>query len=147
MREAAHWVRAKWSAVSERRVAKLMDIPRSTLRYGCKGRGAAMLQLVRETALRHARYGHRRVTLQVEKELGRGVSRRNVQRIMQRENLQVRTRRRRKWAPRPAPATAAAQGPDERWAMDFVSDWCVGVRRQLRILTMVDCCPRETLAL
>jgi len=30
--------------------------------------------------------------------------------------------------------------------MDFVSDWSVGVRRQLWILTIVDCATREALA-
>lgn len=30
--------------------------------------------------------------------------------------------------------------------MDFVSYWCLGVRRVLRILTIVDCCTREAMA-
>jgi putative transposase len=116
------------------------------LRYRTKGRGQAMREKVRETALRHKRFGHRRVAWRLERELGRPVSRRNVQRIMQEEKLQVRTRRRRKWAPRETPAQCAAERPDTQWAMDFVSDWCVGARRQLRILTLVDCCTREALA-
>jgi putative transposase len=31
--------------------------------------------------------------------------------------------------------------------MDFMSEWCVGVKRPLRILTMVDCCTREAMAI
>lgn len=106
-----------------------------------------MREQVKEMALKHPRYGYRRVTQKLIKQLERPVNRRNVQRIMQKENLQVRTRRRRKWMVRPTVEQQQAQHVDERWAMDFVSDWCVGVRRVLRILTMVDCFTRESLAL
>jgi putative transposase len=147
-REAAEWIRARWSEISERRAAKLANIPRTTLRRRCKGRaGEAMRALVRQAAMDHPRYGHRRIAEALRKRLQRAVSRRNVQRIMQEEELQVRTRRRRKWVARTAVAQQTAQRPDERWAMDFVTDWCVGVRRQLRILALVDCCTREALAM
>ena len=39
-----------------------------------------------------------------------------------------------------------AERPDQRWAMDFVFDWCAN-RRQLKIFTLVDHFTRETLAL
>lgn len=81
------------------------------------------------------------------KQLQRSVSRRNVQRIIQRFELPVRTRRRRKWIAQPTVSQEAAKRPDELWSTDFVSDWCVGVRRVLRILTNVDCCTREAMAL
>ena len=146
-RESAQWIGQQWSQVSQRRIAKLLEIPRSTLRYQESGRGKEMRKLVREVALEHPRYGHRRVAFVLRRSLAKAISRRNVQRIMQQEHLQVRTRRRRKWVARPAIAVALPQKVDERWAMDFVSDWCVGVRRQLRVLTLVDCFTRESLAL
>ena len=105
-----------------------------------------MRRQVREVALEHPRFGHRRVALKLEEKLKRSVSRRNVQRIMQRERLQIRTRRRKKWVKREPVATREITRPDEVWAMDFVADWSVGVRRQLRILTIVDCATREALA-
>lgn len=101
---------------------------------------------VRALALEHPRYGHRRVALKLEEKLKRPVSRRNVQRIMQRERLQIRTRRRKKWAKREPRCAHEITRPDEVWAMDFVTDWSVGVRRKLRILTIVDCATREALA-
>lgn len=146
-REAAIFIREKWVRVSERRAARLVGIPRSSLRYRNKGRGDAARKLVREVALKHPRYGHRRIAQVLERELKRAVSRRNVQRIMKKEGLQVRTRRRRKWVARKVVQQQAATRPDQRWAMDFVSDWCVGVRRQLRVLALVDSCTREALAL
>jgi putative transposase len=97
--------------------------------------------------MKHPRYGHRRIATVMSKELKRPVSRRNVQRIMQKEELQIRTRRRRKWAARAAPKQQEQGRANQLWAMDFVSEWCVGVKRQLRILTIVDCATRESLAL
>lgn len=146
-REAASQIREAHPEVSERRTAKLVGIPRSSLRHKLKGRGQEMKQHVQAAALKHSRYGHRRITRVVSKQLSRPVSRRNVQRIMQELGLQVRTRRRRKWAAHAAASKEAPKKADQRWAMDFVSDWCVGVQRQLRLLTMVDCCTREALAI
>lgn len=145
-REAVAWIRSRWAEVSERRAVKLVGLPRSTWRYQKKNAGEATRKLVREAALAHPRFGHRRITQTLQKQLKRPVSRRHVQRIMQAEKLQVRTRRRQKWVARPAPPSTATQRPDERWAMDFVSEWCIGVRRSLRIFVAVDCCTRELLA-
>jgi putative transposase len=147
-REAAQTIQSKWERISERRAAKLVEIPRSTLRSKGKGkRGKQMMEQVKASALKHPRYGHRRVAHVLGKQLAKPVSRRNVQRIMQKLNLQVRTRRRRKWMAREAVGQQEPQKANECWAMDFVSDWCVGSRRVLRILTMVDCFTRESLAL
>lgn len=146
-REAAQTIQEKWKQISERRAAKLVGIPRSTLRSAENQSGKQMREQVKQAALAHPRYGHRRVAQVLSKELNKPVSRRNVQRIMQKDNLQVRTRLRRKWVARPAVVQQEPQRADERWAMDFVSDWCIGVRRVLRILTMVDCFTREPMAL
>ena len=146
-REAAKQIREIHPEISERRAAKLVCSPRSSMRHKPNGnRGKEMKQRVYAAAMKHARYGHRRIAGVLTKQLGRPVSRRNVQRIMQKLELQVRTRRRRKWAARAVASKEAPKRADERWAMDFVSDWCVGVGRQLRLLTMVDCCTREALA-
>lgn len=95
----------------------------------------------------HPRYGHRRIAEVLSREWRRPVSRRHVQRIMQTEGLQVRTRRRRKWIAQRPVSSPQPLKPDQRWAMDFVSEWCVAARRQLRIFTLVDCYTREALAL
>jgi putative transposase len=146
-REAVAQVKAKWPHVSERRVCELVGAARSSLRYVPKQAGVATRELVRATAMKHPRFGHRRITEVLSKELDRPVSRRNVQRIMKSEQLQVRTRRRRKWTARPTPKQQQYSRADQMWAMDFVSEWSVGVKRQLRILAIVDCATREALAL
>ncbi len=114
---------------------------------GAGERGKRMREQVKEVALKHPRYGHRRLTHVLAKKLAKPVSRRNVQRIMRKLNLQVRTRRRRKWLAREAVGQQEPQKANECWAMDFVSDWRLGSKRVLRILTMVDCFTRESLAL
>jgi len=145
-REAVARMKTQWPQVSERRACELLSVPRTSIQYKPKGAGEAMRLEVREVALEHPRYGHRRIALKLGEKLKRTVSRRNVQRIMQRERLQIRTRRRKKWVKREPIATRTITRPDELWAMDFVSDWSVGVRRQLRLLTIVDCATREALA-
>lgn len=145
-RESVARIQAQWPEVSERRACGLVLVPRTSVRYKPIGAGEVMRRQVRQVALEHPRFGHRRIALELEKKLGRSVSLRNVQRIMQRERLQIRTRRRRKWVKREPVATREITRPDEVWGMDFVSDWSVGVRRQLRILTIVDCATREALA-
>lgn len=106
-----------------------------------------MRESVRAAAMAHPRYGHRRIAEVLSRERNCPVSRRHVQRIMQKERLQVRTRRRRKWIVQRPASSPQPMKPDQRWAMDFVSEWCVAARRQLRIFTLVDCCTREALAL
>lgn len=147
-RETAEWIQEMHPEISQRRAAQLVQIPRSTLRAGAPRRGAALREEVREAALAHPRYGHRRLAQMLSrKREGRKVSRRHVQRIIQGLGMQVRTRRRRKWVARPAPAQTPVEKADQRWAMDFVEDWCVGAKRKVRILTVVDCCTREAIVL
>ena len=128
--------------VRDRRACKPVSVPRTSIRYKPKGAGEEVRLEVRQVALKHPRYGHRRIALQLGEKLKRAVSRRNVQR----ERLQIGTRRRRKWVKRESIATREITRPDELWAMDFVSDWSVAVLRQWRILTIVDCAIREALA-
>lgn len=145
-RETVARIQARWPEVSERRACALVQAPRTSVRYKPKGAGEEMPRQVRQTALAFPRFGHRRVCQKLREKLERPVSRRNVQRIMQEQKLQIRTRRRRKWSAREFVATREITKPDELWAMDFVSEWSVGVERQLRILTIVDCATREALA-
>jgi hypothetical protein len=60
-----------------------------------------------------------------------------TERIYQEENLSLRTRKRVKRPSHARIVQAGPAGPDEQWAMDFVSDFLIGGRR-IRILTIVD---------
>jgi putative transposase len=142
-REALAQIQTQWPQVSQRRACQLVGASRTSVRYQPKGAGQAMRQAVRQVALKHPRYGHRRVAQKLEEKLERSESHRNVQRIMQRERLQIRMRKRKPRIRRQAAPNCEIVRPDELWAMDFVSDWSLGVRRQLRMLTILNCATRE----
>ena len=77
---------------------------------------------------------------------GQAVNRKRVQRIYREEKLTVRRRGGRKRAVgtrRPIEIPLAA---NQRWSLDFVSDQMTDGRR-FRILTVIDNCTRECLAL
>jgi len=69
-----------------------------------------------------------------------------TERIYQEENLSLRTRKRVKRPSHARIVQAGPDGPDEQWAMDFVSDSLMGGRR-IRILTIADLWDRSSPAL
>lgn len=90
------------------------------------------------------RWGYRQIhdRLRLEKI---NVNHKRVYRIYREENLVLRRKRRRKrkGEARVAPLPPATR-PNERWAMDFVSDSIVGGRK-FRVLTVIDQFTRECL--
>jgi len=66
-----------------------------------------------------------------------------TERIYQEENLSLRTRKRVKRPSHARIVQAGPDGPDEQWAMDFVSDSLMGGRR-IRILTIADLWDRSS---
>ena len=69
-----------------------------------------------------------------------------TERIYQEENLSLRTRKRVKRPSHARIVQAGPTGPDEQWAMDFVSDSLMGGQR-IRILTITDLWDRSSPAL
>lgn len=69
-----------------------------------------------------------------------------TERIYQEENLSLRTRKRVKRPSHARIVQAGSAGPDEQWAMDFVSDSLMSGRR-IRILTIADLWDRSSPAL
>jgi putative transposase len=96
-------------------------------------------------AAERRRFGYRRLHVLLRRE-GHAVNRKCVQRLYREEKLTVRRRggRRRALGLRAPVAPAAA--PNARWSLDFVHDQLTDGRR-FRVLTVVDDCTRECLAL
>jgi putative transposase len=65
-----------------------------------------------------------------------------VYRLYREEGLAMRIRQRRRIRWNGAVTSPAASRPNQRWAIDFVSD-CVSGGRVIRMLTIVDGCTRE----
>ena len=150
--ETAEWMRTAHQELSQRRAAKLLGTPRSTLRYRARKskERERRRQAIRALAFRYPRYGYRRIAQKLNKTTEWNkvpVNHKCVRRVMREDKLQVRPRRKRKWCGRQtvAAVTAVSQ-PNQRWAMDFIFDWCNN-GRQLKIFTLVDQFTRENLAL
>jgi putative transposase len=96
---------------------------------------------IRELAAARPRFGYRRIGVLLRRE-GWIVNQKRVYRIYREEGLGVRTKRRRKRASHVRLLVPPAEGPNERWSMDFVTDR-LERGRQFRVLRVVDNFSRE----
>lgn len=92
-------------------------------------------------AQQRRRFGSPRIYLLLRRE-GILVNHKRVERLYREEGLSLRKRKRRKTAAIDRITIPAAEAPNERWSMDFVTDSVVTGRR-FRILTIVDDYSRE----
>lgn len=130
---------------SERRACELMDVDRSSYRYEPQpDHNTELRQSILALARQKPRYGYRRLHALLARCGDRaGVQR--VYRIYQRAGLAVRRLKRKRLA-RVAAVSSALWQANQEWALDFVSD-ALATGRSFRVLTIVDACTRECLAL
>lgn len=101
---------------------------------------------IREIAHTRVSYGHRRVHVLLRRE-GWKVNMKRVYRLYREEGLSLRRKKpKRRRAAQPRQERPAATLPNERWSMDFMSD-ALADGRKLRVLTVLDTCTRECVAL
>ena len=132
--------------MSERRACKAIGCCRMTVRYQStgpddQGLRERMIALARE----RRRFGYRRLHVLLRRE-GYEVNHKKLFRLYREEKLTVRRRGGRKRAIGTRAPMLLPLAPNERWSLDFVSDQFTDGRR-FRILTVVDDCTRECLAL
>lgn len=121
--------------VSQRRACRAIGVDRALVRY--RSRRAddhAVRQRLRELASTRRRFGWLRVQLSRE---GVHMNHKRLRRLYAEERLQVRRRIGRKRAAVTRVPLAPAQGPNQRWSMDFVHD-ALSDGRRFRILAVVD---------
>jgi putative transposase len=144
-REAAGYLQSAWE-MSERRACRVIGIDRTSVRYqATRPDDGALRERLKALAQERRRFGYRRLYVLLLRE-GHAVNRKRVQRLYREERLTVRRRGGRKRAMgtrRPIETPLAA---NQRWSLDFVSDQMTDGRR-FRILTVIDNCTRECLAL
>jgi putative transposase len=133
--------------ISERHACRLLGMGHSTYRYRARKpeRDSALRARLKELAAKRMRFGYRRLTAMLVRE-GILANHKHVYRLYREEGLAMRIRRRRRIRWRGAVVKSAANRPNERWSMDFVSD-CVSTGRVIRMLTVVDECTRECAAI
>jgi putative transposase len=132
--------------MSQRRACRVISTDRTSVRYEARRPDdGALRDRLKALAQERRRFGYRRLHVLLRRE-GHAVNKKRVQRIYREERLTVRRRGGRKRAigtRRPIETPLAA---NQRWSLDFVSDQMTDGRR-FRILTVIDNCTRECLAL
>src|SRR5271156_1684791 len=144
-REAGAYLQAVHE-MSQRRACRVIATDRTSVRCRATRPDAdALRDRLKALAQERRRFGYRRLHVLLRRE-GHAVNRKRVQRIYREERLTMRRRGGRKRAigtRRPMETPLAA---NQRWSLDFVSDQMTDGRR-FRILTVIDNCTRECLAL
>lgn len=132
--------------VSERRACKILDCCRMTVRYqAIRSDDQGLRERMKAIAHERRRFGYRRLHVLLRRE-GYVVNHKRLFRLYREEKLAVRRRGGRKRAIGTRAPMLIPTAPNERWSLDFVSDQLTDGRR-FRILTVVDNCTRENLAL
>ena len=136
--------------VSERRACKVIGQPRMTQRYKTKqpNKDKALTAEIKKLATKHKRYGYRMITAKLRQD-NWIVNHKRVQRIWQKEGLQVPYRRKFKKAKGSSANSCAvkkAEYPDHVWTYDFMKDQTENGRK-LKLLTVLDEFTRESPAI
>ena len=136
--------------VSERRACKVIGQSRMTQRYKTKqpNKDKALTAEIKKLAGRHKRYGYRMITAKLRQD-NWFVNHKRVQRIWQKEGLQVPYRRKFKKSKGSSANSCVAkkaQYLNHVWTCDFMSDQTENGRK-LKLLTVLDEFTRESLAI
>jgi len=133
--------------VSLRQACRASATARSSMLYrSVRPDQAPLIGRIREIAHTRVSYGHRRVHVLLRRE-GWAVNLKRVYRLYREEGLTLRRKKpKRRRAAQPRLERPAASLPNERWSMDFMSD-ALADGRKLRVLTVLDTCTRECVAL
>lgn len=136
--------------VSERRACQVISQPRMTQRYKTKrlDKDKALTAEIRILAKKHKRYGYRMITAKLRQD-NWNVNHKRVQRIWQKEGLQVPYRRKFKKAKGSSQNSCClkkAEYKNHIWTYDFMSDQTEDGRR-LKLLTVLDEFTRESPAI
>lgn len=117
-----------------------------TVRYASVRPDDAVLRgRMKSIAQERRRFGYRRIHVLLKRE-GHAVNHKRLFRLYREEKLSVRKRGGRRRAIGTRAPLWAPLLPNQRWSLDFVSDQMTDGRR-FRVLTVVDDCTRECLAL
>ncbi|MGO6840949.1 IS3-like element ISRle4 family transposase [Rhizobium ruizarguesonis] len=131
--------------MSERRACKAIGFCRMTVRYETRRDDHELRERMKALAHERRRFGYRRIHVLLRRE-GHLVNHKRLFRLYREEKLTVRKRGGRKRAIGTRAPMLVPMAANDRWSLDFVSDQFTDGRR-LRILTVVDDCTRECLAL
>ena len=142
-RADASWLRVGYAA-SERRVCGLMGVAVTTYRYRSRRTDEPLRTRLVELAREKPRFGYRRLHVLLRRS-GEQVNHKRLHRVYREAGLAIR-RKKRKHCVREGRPLVARTAANQEWALDFVHD-AVECGRTIRVLSVVDACTRECLAL
>jgi putative transposase len=130
----------------ERHACRLTGLGRSTHRYRARKaeRNSEPRTRLKELAAKRMRFGYRRLRAMLLRK-GMPANHKRVYRLYREEGWAMSIRRRRRIRWRKAVTKPASTRPNERWSMEFVSDW-VSTVKAIRA-HMHRCSKRETRSL
>lgn len=132
-------------SVSERRACSLLELERKSYRYEVRERGPDLFaERIKELALKYPRFGYRRVWAMLVR-AGEVVNIKRVHRWWKKLKLQLARKRPKRRRQNVMGIAPTATRPNQVWTYDFVFDQVVSGRK-LKMLTLVDECTRECLA-
>ncbi len=144
-RELSHQL-VEWFEISRSRACGLMLLRRSSFYYRSrKNEHIALKMRLKELALVRVRFGYPRLTVLLKRE-GWAVGKKLVYRLYRELGLQMRSKKRRRLASAQRRSVGQASRPNEKWAMDFMSDRLES-GKGFRVLTMIEQFTRECLKL
>jgi len=123
--------------LSERSACRALGVPRASQRYvSTKEPQDALLARMRDLASKRPRAGYRTLYRLLRRE-GCTANHKRVYRLYRIDGLSLRIKRRKRRAASKREQPPIPMKPNDRWAMDFVSDYTSDGRR-FRILTLID---------
>jgi putative transposase len=131
-------------AFTERRACGLMLLAVSSYRYQTRRSDEPLRSRLVELAREKPRFGYRRLQVLLRRS-GEAVNHKRVHRVYREAGLSIR-RKKRKHCVRVGQPLRTWTAANQEWALDFVHD-AVGCGRAIRVLSVVDACTRECLAL
>lgn len=146
-RRAATEVQEKLE-MSERRVCRVLEQPRTTQRYAPVERDSESILRVQivKLACQYGRYGYRRITILLRNE-GWRINRKRVERIWRQEGLKVpkkQPKRKRLWFNDGSCIRRRPEYPNHVWSYDFMTDRTSN-GKAIRFLNILDEYSRESL--
>lgn len=131
--------------LSERVACSLLELERKSLRYEPRERKPDPIAMrIKELALAYPRFGYRRVWAMLVR-AGEAVNIKRVHRWWKKLKLQLARKRPKRRRQEIQMIVPKAERPNQVWTYDFVFDQVVSGRK-LKMLTLVDECTRECLA-
>ena len=142
-KRAVSVIREMPQGLSIRRACRLVMLERSTYRYrALPDRNGWVVEHLKELAARYPRYGSPMLCHLFRNE-GHVINHKRIERLYRLENLSLRRKRSRKRLRHLRISLPVAVKPDDVWSMDFIHERVMD-GRQLKCLTMVDHCTRES---